>query len=59
VTTGHTLTATENPSLAGTFFGVPAIGTVEATGAANFLTVTSGRLVYDADKTAPTHANYN
>ena len=59
VVTGHTLTATENPSLAGTFFGVPALGSVETLGAANFLTVTGGRLVYDADQTAPTDTYYN
>ena len=59
VTTGHTLTATENPSLAGTFFGVPALGNTERLGAANFLTITGGRLVYDADQTAPTASYYN
>lgn len=59
IVTGHTLTATENPSLAGTFFGVPELGATEATGAANFLTISGGRLNYDADKTAPTAAYYN
>ena len=59
VITGHTLTTAENPSLAGTFFGVPALGPTEATGAANFLNVTGGRLVYDADQTLPTNAKYN
>jgi type IV pilus assembly protein PilA len=59
VVAGHTLTATENPSLAGTFFGVPALGTVEQTGATKFLSVSGGRLVYDADLTPPTDAYYN
>ena len=59
VVTGHTMTAAENPSLAGTFFGVPGLGAAESLGAANFLTVTGGRLVYDADQTAPTAAYYN
>lgn len=59
VVAGHTLTAAENPSLAGTFFGVPALGTVEQTGATKFLTITAGRMVYDADLTPPTDAYYN
>ena len=59
VVAGHTMTAVENPSLAGTFFGVPALGAVEQTGATKFLTVVGGRLVYDADLTDPTNAYYN
>ncbi len=56
---GYTLLAADNPSLAGTFFGVPALAATEQTGASKFLTVTGGRLVYDAAKTAPTNVYYN
>ncbi len=57
---GHTITATENPSLEGTFFGLPNLSTTDQTGAANFLSVTTdGRLVYDPDETAITDDYYN
>jgi type IV pilus assembly protein PilA len=59
VRTGHSMTAAENPSLAGTFFGVPALSSTERKGASKFLTITGGRLVYDADLTPPTDAYYN
>ena len=56
VRTGHTLTTAENPSLAGTFFGVPELSNEERTGAANFLNIdtTNNRITYDAATTAPT-----
>ena len=59
VRSGHTMTAAENPSLAGVYFGVPGFGNAERTGASKFLTITAGRLVYDADFTPPTDAFYN
>ena len=59
VITGYTMTTADNPSLAGTFFGVPALGTPEQTGATKFLTITGGRMVHDADLTPPTDAFYN
>jgi len=54
VIAGHELTAAENPSLQGTYFGVPNLDTVERDGAVNFLTLEAdGRVTYDADKVAP------
>ncbi len=50
---GYTLLTADNPSLAGTYFGVPGMAAAEQTGAANFLTVTGGRVVYDANLVPP------
>jgi prepilin-type N-terminal cleavage/methylation domain-containing protein len=59
VRTGHSITAAENPTRAGTFLGVPGLGAVERTGAGKFLTIIGDRLVYDADLTPVTDAYYN
>lgn len=59
VRTGHTITAVENPSMAGTYFGVPALGSADRTGASKFLTITAARLVYAADLAPPTNASHN
>lgn len=59
VRTGHTITAVENPDMAGKYFGVPALGKTDRAGASRFLTITAGRLVYAADLTPPTDAYYH
>ena len=54
VRTGHTLSASENPELVGTYFGLPALGESDRRGATKFLQIVASRLVYDANPISST-----